>query len=356
MAGNAHAAAKFGVRHWVLPLYDCLTASRRILAHAVLIALGVALAGCEGPQSILDPAGSSALIISRLWWGMFAFFSLVLIAVCALWIYAMRRKGSALSEEHARRVHNRWIIGGGILLPLVSVVVILLFGIPAGQKVRAGPETGTPGLRVEVVGHRWWWEIRYPDASVITANEFYLPVGKPVDVYVTTADVIHSFWVPRLSGKIDLVPGRTHHIRLQANTAGPMRGQCAEFCGSGHAHMVLDVHAVSQQEFDAWLNARQQPVAVAEQHQQAAGAFGEHCGNCHHIAGLSEGGAAPALSNVGDRRLLGVQLQGAEALSIEQWLSVHPTYLIGGASPDHRLIAPDQHKKIAAWLETLGND
>lgn len=353
---QSHTARNFLMCHRIIPLYF-LNACKGLFDKTrwPFAAASLALVGCEGPQSILDPAGPSALIISRLWWGMFSFFTLVLIVVCALWIYAMRRQSSPKGEEHARRVHNRWIIGGGILLPLISVVVILFFGIPVGQEVRAEPENGPPGIRVEVVGHRWWWEIRYPDAGVVTANEFYLPAGEPVDVYVTTADVIHSFWVPRLSGKIDLVPGRTHHIRLQAESAGPMRGQCAEFCGQGHAHMVLDVQAVAATEFDAWLQARQQPVAVPERHEEAVQAFRDHCGECHRIAGVSQGSGGPDLSNVGARRLLGIRNSDAPR-TIEQWLSSHPTFLEGGSSPNHRLLAADDHKKIAAWLETLGND
>lgn len=304
---------------------------------------------------MLAPAGPAAEIISRLWWGMFSFFTLVLVVVVALWIYALRRQKSTSDEARAHKIHLRWIIGGGILLPLSTVTVLLAFGIPAGQQVLLLPDE-KPAMAIEVVGHRWWWEVRYPDANVVTANEFVLPVDHTAEVHLTTADVIHSFWIPRLNGKVDLVPGREHLLRLRASTTGPMRGQCAEFCGTGHAHMVLDVNVLPQAEFDAWLQRRQQPVQVPPEHAAAAEAFTENCGQCHRVAGVSDGNAAPDLTNVGARRLLGITRRSDQQVSIQQWLRRHPTYLEGGATPDHRLIAADQHQTIAAWLETLGND
>lgn len=332
------------------------TAKSSPRATALLPILSILLSACAGPQSALDPAGPAANTIAGLWWGMLGFFSLVLCVVVSLWIYASRRKPQIVDEAQQQRIHRRWIIGGGIILPLSTVLVLLTFGIPAGQQILPLPVVDEDALQVEVTGHRWWWQVRYPSGEVITANEFYLPLNQPVDVQLTTADVIHSFWIPRLNGKIDLVPGRTHTQRLRASRAGPMRGQCAEFCGSGHAHMVLQVQVLPAAEFEAWLQARSQPVAVAAEHAEAAQAFAEHCGDCHRIAGVSDGAGAPDLTHVGSRRLLGVTQHHQQRISVLQWLRSHPTFLEGGSTPDHRLIAAHKHPKIAAWLETLSND
>lgn len=314
------------------------------------------MTGCTGPQSILDPAGPSAQIIAQLWWGMFSFFTLVVLVVVALWIYAMRRKHREVSPDAARAIHKRWLLGGGILLPAVSVITILAFGIPAGQKMLLLPNTDESPLRVEAIAHRWWWEFRYPDLGITTANQLYLPVDVPIDVYGTSRDVIHAFWIPRLGGKIDLVPGRINTRRLRASTTGSMRGQCTEFCGSGHAHMIFAAEIVSANEFDTWQQRRQQPVTIPDQHADAVATFQDSCGNCHTVSGISEGDSAPDLTEVGNRRLLGAGLQRDQVVSIEQWLSSHPTLSQGGDTPDHREMVPDQRTQIAAWLETLGDD
>jgi cytochrome c oxidase subunit 2 len=228
------------------------------------------LAACRGPQSMLDPAGPSAQAIAAVWWWMLGTAVLVLVAVVALWLVAMRRTRGLMPDE-AERHGLRWIVGGGIALPGVAITALLVFGSSAGfhqLPLPRGQGLGPAPLRVEAIGHRWWWELRYPDSGVGLRNELRLPVGRPVDVRVSSRDVIHSFWVPRLGGKLDAVPGRTAVVRLQADQAGTFRSQCAEFCGVGHAHMVMTVIAMAPAEFDAWL-ARQHASAAA-----AAGATG----------------------------------------------------------------------------------
>lgn len=213
------------------------------------------MAACEGPLSALDPAGPAARAAAGLWWGMFLYFTLVTAVVIALWCYAMRRPGEADNPRASRK----WIIGGGLVLPLLSIAVILAAGIPAGRQMAPLPSTTEEVLRIDVTGHQWWWEVRYPhnsaeaDGAITLRNELHIPVGMPVDIHLTTADVIHSFWVPRLGGKLDAIPGRTNILRLQADEAGLYRGQCAEFCGLHHAHMQFTVKAHSPEEFARWL-------------------------------------------------------------------------------------------------------
>jgi len=216
------------------------------LAAAGIIPL---LAACEGPYSMLQPAGPAAREVAALWWGMLAVAVVVLAGVVGLWLYAIHRQPAA--EE--RIGHGHWIVGGGVLLPLVSIVVLLAFGIPAGHRMLPLPPEDGEVVVVQVTGHMWWWEVRYPETDIRLVDELHIPAGVPVDVVLESADVIHSFWVPQLGGKLDLIPGQTNVLRLEAERAGTYRGHCAEFCGVGHAEMRFVVHAHEPDDFAAWL-------------------------------------------------------------------------------------------------------
>ena len=184
---------------------------------------------------------------------MAIFAVLTLLVVVSLWLYALRRKPGQLSEARARRIQNRWIIGGGLILPITSMGVLLAFGIPIGHRMLPLPVEGEQVLRIEVTGHQWWWQVHYPGQGLEMRNVLHIPAGQPVDLHLTSNDVIHSFWVPRLGGKLDMLPGRTNVLRLQADEPGTYYGQCAEFCGTGHAHMKFTVHAHAADDFAAWL-------------------------------------------------------------------------------------------------------
>lgn len=183
---------------------------------------------------------------------MSSFAVAVLVVVAALWIFAMRRKPKQLDEQQARRIQNRWIIGGGLVLPITSMTVLLVFGIPIGHRMLPLPVAGEQVLRIDVTGHQWWWQVNYPDQGIELRNELHIPAGQPVDLHLTSNDVIHSFWVPRLAGKLDMLPGRTNVLRMYADEPGTYYGQCAEFCGTGHAHMKFTVYAHAPADFAAW--------------------------------------------------------------------------------------------------------
>ncbi|MDO9465880.1 MAG: cytochrome c oxidase subunit II [Thiobacillus sp.] len=211
------------------------------------------LVACAGPQSTLAPDGPAARIVADLWWAMFIVAALVLLAVVGLWVHALFRPHREHDDAARRRIDRRWIIGGGIILPSVSVAVLLAFGIPMGHRMLPLPLSGEMPLKIEVIGHQWRWEIRYPDQGIVSADHLVIPVGRAIDFHVDSADVIHGFWIPRLGGKIDAIPGRTNVLRLRADQPGLYRGQCAEFCGAGHAHMMLTVEALDAAAFDAWV-------------------------------------------------------------------------------------------------------
>ncbi|MEH6565236.1 MAG: cytochrome c oxidase subunit II [Halopseudomonas sp.] len=208
-------------------------------------------------MSALQPAGPSAQASAWLWWGMFGFFTLVLVVVVLLWLYAIRRDPGEVSDRQAQRSQNRWIVGGGLVLPILSITALLIVGIALGQRMLALPlATGEP-LQIEITAHQWWWEISYPGSDIVLRDEVHIPAGVPVDLQLTSADVVHSFWVPRLGGKMDMFPGRTNTLRLEADHPGIYHGSCSEFCGQGHAHMHFTVEAHEPAAFEAWLKQRQ---------------------------------------------------------------------------------------------------
>jgi len=202
---------------------------------------------------MLSPAGPNALSAAWLWWGMFGWFTLVLVVVIALWLYAIRRAPEPVSKARARQVQNRWILWGGLVLPITSMAVILAFGVPAGHRMLPLPLAEGKALRINVTAHQWWWEVHYPDSGITLKDELHVPAGVPLDLHLTSADVIHSFWVPRLGGKLDMLPGRTNVLRLQADEPGTYRGQCAEFCGTQHAHMKFTITAYRPEDYQTWL-------------------------------------------------------------------------------------------------------
>ena len=160
--------------------------------------------------------------------------------------------------EHDRTV-NRWIVGGGIVMP--TIVLIGLVALTVGALRRIPATAPSAEVVIEVTGHQWWWEVQYPDQGITLRDEIRIPVGQPIQMRLTSADVIHSFWVPQLHGKFDLIPGRTHVFVLQANEPGEYRGQCAEFCGLSHARMTFTVVAVPPEEFTVWLDSQRQSAA-----------------------------------------------------------------------------------------------
>ncbi|MBS3803823.1 MAG: cytochrome c oxidase subunit II [Oleiphilaceae bacterium] len=188
---------------------------------------------------------------------MFAFALVVAAAVIALWLYALYRDPGSANDKENRKIHRRWIVGGGLVLPLSAISVLLFFGIPIGHKMLPLPLADEEAVRIEVIGHQWWWEVNYPDTNISLRDTLHMPAGVPVDLHVTSADVIHSFWVPRLGGKIDMIPGHTNVLRLRADKPGTYRGLCAEFCGLVHAGMVFTVEAHDREGFEKWLQEAQ---------------------------------------------------------------------------------------------------
>lgn len=234
-------------------MFGALKRGAAKLFKATLPASSLLLTACGGSYSTLNPAGPQATGAAWLWWGMFSFFTLVYVVVVILWFVGMKRDPGKISDEQAQRVQNRWILWGGLVLPGVSVTAVLAFGLPVGRVMIPLPPEHGEAVEVHVSGQQWLWQTAYPDTDLVLENRVRIPAGVPIDVHLTSRDVIHSFWVPRLAGKMDAIPGHVNVLRIEASEPGTYRGHCAEFCGTRHAHMHFVVEALPRQEFENWL-------------------------------------------------------------------------------------------------------
>ena len=205
------------------------------------------LCGCAGPLSTLDPRGPASDSIATLWWVMLAGAAVLFALVLGIFALVIRRPGWGSSVSP-----GRWIVFGGLVLPAVVLLPLIAYALVAGERLLPLPGRAPP--RIEAEGQQWAWTFRYPDhGGVMTKNVLHLPAGTPVDIVVTSKDVVHAFWVPRLAGKIDAIPGRTNKLRLQADKPGQFDALCNEFCGLGHAGMRFTVIVHRPEDFSAAL-------------------------------------------------------------------------------------------------------
>ena len=205
----------------------------------------------------LDPQGPVSEAMADLFWlmlGLGAVVFVVVVVVLALGLFRRGREGEPQADRQRPDRFGRWFVVGGVVAPLV--ILIIVFGATV-KRMRFVPTTAPPeALVIEVVGHQFWWEVRYPDAGITTTNELHIPVGRRINLQLSSADVIHSFWVPELAGKLDLLPDRTNTLVLQADEPSQHRSRCAEFCGLEHTRMVLTVVAEPEDRFAAWVAER----------------------------------------------------------------------------------------------------
>ncbi|KQT46146.1 hypothetical protein ASG47_12340 [Devosia sp. Leaf420] len=227
------------MRHWVVSLSKI----------SALAATPFLLAGCGGELSTLDPAGPRAANLATLWWVMLWGAMGLFAIVMALFFLAYFRTGTL-----SRLKPGHWIIGGGLILPIPVLVLLTGTALVLGEQLLP---RGDKPLRIEVTAERWQWRFGYPNGTTSEEQVVHIPAGQPVDFAVTSADVIHSFWIPRLGGKIDAIPGHTNLIRLEADERGTYWGQCAEYCGEGHDIMFFRVEAHSPEDFAALMEAGQ---------------------------------------------------------------------------------------------------
>jgi len=307
-------------------------------------------------QSIIHPAGIEAARISHLWWVMFGICTLVWFAVATAALIAIGRGRRGASTATDRQASVAVAAAGGV--SLVALIALLTQSVVTGRALDTIRRPGA--LRVQVTGNQWWWDVQYdnpnPSLRVTTANEIHLPVGRPVAVTLLSFDVIHSFWIPSLQGKIDIVPGRLNEVWLQADTPGVYRGQCAEYCGAQHAKMALVVVAEPSDDFERWLTANRAPAPAPVSPEQERGkqiVERGPCAMCHAITGTLAGGrTAPDLTHIASRSSLAAGSVPNTRGYLAGWIS-DPQHIKPGARMPPTGLNADELLAVLAYLETL---
>jgi cytochrome c oxidase subunit 2 len=311
----------------------------------------VALGGCgDSHSSMLDAHGSEAERIAGVWWLMFGLGAAVYAVVAGCIVWAIVRNRDEASEGLA---DNTWIVWGGVVVPVVILAVLAVVTVQATSELRR-PQSGA--LRVEVVGKRWWWQVSDPGTGFTTANELHLPAGRPVEIGLDSDNVIHSFWVPELAGKVDLVPGQHNVLRFTPRTPGKYIGECAEFCGIEHARMGFVVIVQNTTDFDRWLARKRIPPSAPESESALEGETvfqRESCAGCHTIRGTAaEGTVGPDLTDFGERTTIGARTLANTPENLASWIADAQQAKPGALMPPIELSERDVHN-IVDYLETL---
>lgn len=324
----------------------------RLGLGAAVAAMATTLAGCGG--GALDPAGDGAARTAQLFWGMTIAAAVIWVLVVGLAAYAAR----ARSVQEVAGV-SRWLImGGGIAVPTVLLGGLLAYALWMMADLRS-PASGE--LRISVTGEQWWWRVRYWPAGserpIESANEVRLPVGRRIELEMASADVIHSFWIAPLGGKVDMIPGRINRMVLEPTETGTFRGVCAEYCGASHALMAFGVQVMEPDAFDAWLQREAGTAAPPQQQAARAGqdAFlSAGCGSCHTIRGTPATGViGPDLTHVGSRLTLAAGILPNDVDAFVRWISATDEVKPRARMPAFGALGDKDLNAIAVYLESL---
>jgi len=336
---------------------------RRGRLAAALVPLALLVAGCDEKQNALAPKSHQAQDIASLFWWMMAIAFVGLGVIVALLLLAWKRSGrrgvagDTKGPKPGERLGWYVVVIGGVVVPIVLISALFVVANLFVIKTTEAPAANTTKRTILVIGHQWWWEVRYPGTSAVTANEIHIPVRTPVRVEVRTADVIHSFWVPELNRKIDTLPGTTNVIELYADAVGRYRGQCAEFCGLQHAHMGIWVYADPPAKFDRWLARQSRPAAPPSGSFATAGraAFlGGACATCHQIRGTSATSpVGPDLTHVADRQTLAALTIPNTPTYLHDWIRDSQRFKPGNQMPSFGGLPEQELRELVAYLEQL---
>jgi len=315
-------------------------------------ASGLAQALSGWPPPLLDPAGPYSEPVTRLAWalllGGFAVLAIVVAALAiAIW------GGPSLKRKLGG---DRAIWIGGFAFPVIVLTALLIWGLALTSRLSAtDPVAGE--MRVRVTGEMWWWRVAYLDENgrerISDANELHIPAGRPVMVELASADVVHSFWIPRLGGKMDMIPGRTNRLRIQADAPGVYTGQCAEYCGGPHALMGFVVIAHAPADFARWQAGRAAPVSPPESPGRRL--FEQRgCAACHAVSGTAANGlAGPDLSHIASRRSLGAGILPNDRPTLIRWIADSQALKPGNRMPAYRQLSADELRAIADYMGSL---
>jgi cytochrome c oxidase subunit II len=323
-----------------------------------LLAVLLLLTACGGPhlpQSTLAPRADFSAELYGLYKNVFWWAVAVFVIVETLLLIAIARFRARPGAAEPKPVHGHTVLEIG--WTLAPALILVFIAVPTMRTIFATAGRAPEGaLRVQVIGHQWWWEYRYPELNISAYNELHLPVATPVQIELTSADVIHSFWVPRLGGKRDLIQGRTNRIAWRADSAGEYWGQCAEFCGASHANMRLRVVVQDDSAFQHWVDQqRAAPVIPAKGSPEEAGqqVFRRSaCIGCHTITGLAQGKVGPDLSHVGGRATIAGALFPNTPEALRRWIMNAPA-LKPGALMTPQNLSPQDLNSLIAYLQSL---
>jgi cytochrome c oxidase subunit 2 len=333
------------------------TWQRTAFGLAPLLMLG----GCKGWQSALDVHGASAINIKQLILLIVVVCSVVWAMVMVALIFALwRRRGQRERPLGVNPRTERRLTITVVVAVVATVIVIATFTVMSFFTTRTLSVAGNEDLTIKVRGLQWWWGVEYlgstPDQRFETANEIHIPVGRNVRLQLEGIDVIHSFWVPSLAGKQDLIPGRPNELIVRAERAGVYRGQCAEFCGLQHAHMAFFVIAEEQSGFDEWVRSQRQEASATSDAEAISGqqAFmAKQCAACHTIRGTSANGTTgPDLTHVGGRKYIAAGLLETTRGSLAAWIADPQTLKPGNNMPMVPLNS-EELRSISAYLASL---
>jgi cytochrome c oxidase subunit II len=336
-------------------------------SRLLFVFMSIMIAGCSpatnftGTPNALDTRGPISSVIAREWWIQFTLGMVVYIVVVGLLLYIVFNRG--LRDRKARDVEvlretedegKAWILWGGVVIPVVILAGLL--GLSIFGHISLARPAEPPAVVVEVIGHRWWWEVRYPDEGIVSANEIHIPVGRPVEIHLTSRDVIHSFWVPQLSGKLDLVPGETNSMWLQANEPGIYRGICAEFCGLQHANMQFMVVASNEATFQEFLDRERQDAPEPQDEETLFGQqvfLGSSCVYCHTVRGTNATGElGPDLTHIASRLTIGAGILENNRGNLAGWIVDPHTFKPGNLMPPTNLTGAEL-QALLSYLDTL---
>ncbi len=336
--------------------------SSRSLRHFGGIVVAALPAGCRGVQSALAPAGTQAGRIATTWWLFFWITAVVFVLVigfvgAALWRSRSDRRDVPDADPAAERRLGTGV-GIAVALTVAILFVLLVASFLTGRRLAALARPSA--LTIQVTGHQWWWEVQYVDPlpanRFITANEIHVPVGRPVVLDLASADVIHSFWVPNLHGKRDLIPGYTTAFWIQADRPGVYRGQCAEFCGTEHALMAFEVVAEPEDVFDQWLAHQRQPAAEpgTEAERRGRDVFvSTTCVQCHAIRGTKAAASfGPDLTHLASRRSLAAATLPNTRGNLAGWIADPQSIKPGNHMPPNGL-PPEDLQALLSYLQSL---
>ncbi|MDW7772636.1 MAG: c-type cytochrome [Desulfobulbaceae bacterium] len=296
-------------------------------------------------EHMLNPAGPAAARIEEIWWEMLAVYGVVYLVTLALLFWALR------SRRREKLPGSRFVLIAGFVIPTLILVVMLIAAIHDTMELGRGE----PGFRVKVTSHHWWFEVQYPDLGIVDANEINIPAGVLTDFELHSHAVVHSFWIPRLGGKKDMLPDHPTHLMLMADEPGNFRGTCTEYCAGPHALMAFRLIAHDPADFGEWVRLRSRTPEEPSDPLLARGRevfIKEGCMACHAVRGLSESSTGPDLTHVGSRSTLGAGTIPNSEGALAGWIANPQTIKPGNLMPKSYLLPEDLHA-LTAWLWSL---